>query len=379
MGECDRTRSHEETVITAIRKTLSAAAVVTVALAGVAACGTAEQLSAGQKLDRAFDKLGQEKSLSFELDLDTDSASLMALDEKMGSEPGEELDPKAAELLSGARMSFTVHSKKALKDSGDKDIVGAAAKVSTPDGDLVEFRQVGDAAYVRTDIEALGKAVGEPMPKASDLPPEAGAFKKLLEGGWVTFDTKELEKAGEDASDEPSPEPSLDAKTQKKLTKAIQDVISREVDFAVADNGDGEEHIVATAPFRTLITELVDEIRPFKKELPPGVELPTAKDLKDAPNTKVAADFTLKNGDLTEVRIDLAKLAESAKVKKLGLVVRLSKGEQPTAPAGATKLDPTELLGAFGGPGMGQDASFGEEDLGEGGFSDEGASEVDPV
>ncbi|KMS89894.1 hypothetical protein ACZ91_17950 [Streptomyces regensis] len=38
------------------------------------------------------------------------------------------------------------------------------------------------------------------------------------------------------------------------------------------------------------------------------MELPTDKDLKDAPNAKVTADFTLKNGELSQVDVDLRAL-----------------------------------------------------------------------
>ncbi|MGA5192716.1 hypothetical protein [Streptomyces exfoliatus] len=325
-----------------------------------------EQLSAGKKLDQAFEKLGKEKSISFELDLDVDAATLKELDAESEPEPGDELPDEAAELISGAKISVTVESRKPIDESEEKDFVGMAMKFSNPDGDLIEYRVVGDHTYIRSDVEALGKAMDAPMPPADELPPEAGGLKKVLEGEWVKFNTKEMEKIGEEMGQEPgsepSPEPSLDAKTQKKLLDALREVIAREVDFTTAGGEDGTEHITATAPFRTLITELIGEIRPLTADLPPGMDLPSDEDLKDAPDTKVTADFTLKNGELTEVYVDLAKLAESAKVKKLGLVLKMSAGTKPTAPAGATELDLDEIMGGFAGVMM-QDAEFGESGL----------------
>ncbi|GAA2767026.1 hypothetical protein GCM10010103_60670 [Streptomyces paradoxus] len=352
-SRCDR--SHEETTINAIRKTLIATTVVGAVLAGAAACGTVEQLSAGQKLDRAFEKLGKKKTLSFELDLDTDVASLKALDAKSDPAPDEEIPEQAAELLSGAKITVTVQSKRPLDESGEKDLVGTALKVSTADGDLAEYRVIGDFTYVRADMAAMGKMTGNPLPDADELPPEAGAMKDVLEGKWVKINTKEMEKAtggSRKAEGGPAPEPSLDAKTQKKLVKALREVIAREVKFKTADGGDGTEHVTATAPFRTLITELFGEIRPLVKDLPPGVDLPTDKVLKEAPNAKVTADFTLKNGALSQVDVDLAKLAESAKVKKLGLTLRVREGVKPTVPAGATKLDLNNLMNGFFGAAM---------------------------
>ncbi|MGW2034159.1 hypothetical protein [Streptomyces sp. NPDC001811] len=313
-----------------------------------------EQLSAGKKLDRAFEELGKKNRLSFELDVDADAATLKALDAKSDPAPGEEIPDEAAKLISGARIAVTVESKKPLAESGEKDLVGTAVKVSTPDGDLAEYRMIGDYVYARVDMDAMGKMSGSPVPSADDLPPQAGAFKAVLEGKWVKFSTKEMNKAaaeGEEGEDGPAPVPSLDARTQKKLVKALREVVAREVRFKTAGGQDGIEHVTATAPFRTLVTELFGELRPLAKDLPPGMELPTDKDLKDAPNAKVTADFTLRNGELSQVDVDLAKLAGTAKVKKLGLTLRMSEGSRPTAPAGATKLDLGELMSGFlGGP-----------------------------
>ncbi|MFC5654228.1 hypothetical protein [Streptomyces nogalater] len=324
-----------------------------------------EQLSAGKKLDQAFDKLGEKKTLSFELDLDTDAASLKALDAKSEPEPGDEMPDEVAKLIGDAKITLTVQSKKPLAESGEKDLVGMAMKISSPDGDLAEYRMIGDYVYLRADTDAIGRLTGTPVMPADELPAEAGAFKDVLEGKWVKYGIKEMKKAGfagQEDEDGPSPAPSLDAKTQKKLMKSLREVVAREVKLKTAD-GDGDtEHITATAPFRTLMTEMIGELRPLAKDLPPGMDLPTDKDLKDAPNAKVTADFTLKNGELSEVNVDLAKLAETAKVKKLGLIVRMSDGIAPTVPAGAKELDLEGMMqGLFSSSELNEDDFADEE------------------
>ncbi|MEU2503327.1 hypothetical protein ABZ621_01305 [Streptomyces sp. NPDC007863] len=270
-----------------------------------------------------------------------------------------------------------MESKKPFDESGEEDFVGMAMKVSVPEGDLVEYRLVGDYVYFRSDVEALGEAMGAPVPSAGELPPEAGAFKKILEGEWIKVDYEALEKAGEETGrapgekapeTEPSPEPTLDAKTRKKLLGALREVVARDVEFTTAGGADGTERISATAPFRTLITDLFDEIRPFSEELPPGVELPSAADLKDAPADKVTADFTLRNGELTEVYVDLAKLTESAKAERVGLGLKLSSGTSPTAPAGATELKPEELTDAIAAAMMPEEGEFPEGEFPEEGL-----------
>jgi hypothetical protein len=339
---------------------LTATAVVGAVLAGSAACGTVEQLTAGKKLDEAVEKLAKKKTISFELDLDTDTRSLKALDASMDPKPGEEMPTAIADLFSGAKVSVTVQSKKPIGESGEKDYVGMALKISNKDGDITEYRVLGDYTYIRSDVNALGKAMGFPVPSVKDLPPEASGLKKVLEGEWVKINNKEVEQTAAEMGAEPgampAPESALDAKAQKQILEALRETVAREVDFKTAGDKDGSEHITATAPFRTLITEFLGEIRPLAKNLPPGLELPRDEDLKDAPNAKVTADFTLKNGELTEVSVDLAKLAKNAKVKKLGLVVRMSEDQKPTAPAGATELNMDEILGGFGAAMMDEGA-----------------------
>ncbi|MEH0417346.1 hypothetical protein [Streptomyces sp. B21-083] len=342
---------------------MTATAVVGAVLAGSAACGTVEQLTAGKKLDEAVEKLAKEKTISFELDLDTDARSLKALDASMDPEPGEEMPTAIADLFSGAKVSVTVQSKKPIGESGEKDYVGMALKISNKDGDITEYRVLGDYTYIRSDVNALGKAMGFPLPSVKDLPPASG-LKKVLEGEWVKINNKEMEQTAAEMGAEPgatpAPESTLDAKVQKQILEALRETVAREVDFKTAGDKDGSEHITATAPFRTLITEFLGEIRPLAKNLPPRMELPRDEDLKDAPNAKVTADFTLKNGELTEVSVDLAKLAKNAKVKKLGLVVRMSEGQKPTAPVGATELNMDEILGGLGAAMM-DDGAFLEE------------------
>lgn len=310
------------------------------------------------------------------------------MDAASDPEPGEEIPDEAAELISGAKISVTVESRKPLGESGEEDFVGTAMKLSTPDGDLFEYRVVGDYTYLRADVRKISSTMSVPMPPVDELPAEAGAFKKALEGEWVKFDTAEMEKAGQEAAEAPggegtagstpSPAPTLDAATQKKLLEALREVVARDVDFATAGGEDGTERISATAPFRTLITDLFAKIRPLSQDLPPGVELPSDSDLKDAPDSKVKADFTLKNGELKEVYVDLAPLAEDVKVEKFGLALKLNAGVTPVAPAGATELDVDELMGGFAAAMMPSDEEFDEEfGDGLGGASGEGDAGID--
>jgi hypothetical protein len=257
---------------------------------------------------------------------------------------------QVAELLAGARVAVSVQSKKPLQDSSDTDITGMAMKVSGPDGDLLEYRQIGDWAYLRAGVKSLEKASGSQLPAPEDLPPNATDLKKVLAGGWVKMPADSLTKNTPGKETYPSADPGARDR-QKKVIKGLQQLVDREVQLKDTGTKDGADHITATAPFRTLITGLVDKLRPLAGDLPQGAKLPTSKDLKDAPNKKITADFAIKNGALSEVSVDLAPLAESAKSDKFALVLRIGKGEQATTPAQATQIDPTALAQQlFGGP-----------------------------
>ncbi|NGO12903.1 hypothetical protein G5C60_36215 [Streptomyces sp. HC44] len=330
--------------MTAIRKPLTAAGCAAALLAGAAACGTVESLTAGQKVDQAVEGLGEQKSLSFELGLHAKPSALTKLAGE--AEPGEEMPPELAEFFAGMRVKVSVESKKPLADSGEKDLVGAGVQVSGADGVLAEYRVVGDFTYYRADMKALGDVMGVPFPTVDELPESEKELKKVLEGKWVKVDNSELEQSvkgtpGLDGSDE------IDTKTQQKILKAVRGVFAREVTFSSKGTSDGTERIVAKASFRDLLTGVFDKLRPLADDLPKGTDLPTDKDLKDAPDKKIAVNFSLKNGDLTRVSVDLAALADDAKGARLPLVLTFGKASDVSAPSDATEVP----AGDFMGPG----------------------------
>ncbi|MFF4347896.1 hypothetical protein [Streptomyces sp. NPDC001530] len=342
----------EEITITVIRKTVTAAGCAAVLLATAAACGTVQNLTAGQKVDHAVDRLGEQKSLAFQLDLAADPDALTALAGDADSE--DALPPEFAKLLSGLRVDVAVKSKKALADSGEKDLIGTSMKIAGAEGVLVEYRVVGDFTYYRADMKAVGKAMGVPMPSADDLPASEKEFRKVLEGDWVKMNTQDLAKGQESSGSSKSSADGaddIDAKTQRKIVAAVRGVIAHDVTFHAEDGRDGTERVVAKANFRELIRGVFDKLRPLEGDLPPGTDLPSDKDLKDAPNKKVAVDFTLKNGDLTQVKVDLSVLADDPKAPKLPLILKFSEAGDVSAPSGATEIPADKLPGGspFGG------------------------------
>lgn len=341
-------------------KPLVALGCTTALVTGVAACGAVENISAGKRLENATDKLGERRSLSVELDLDATPEQLIALSKNNSS--AEPMTREEAEALAGLRVSVAVQAKKPLAEAGDKDITGVRMKLSGPDGDLAEYRIMGETAYIRLDVKAFGELSGEPAPSADELPedmPGGKVLRKLFDGGWVKVDTAEMKKAQEElgaggGQKKGAGGADIAPETSRKITKQLKKLFAREVTIKDEGRRDGADHLVATGPVRTLLTGVFDELRPFTDEIPGGEGLPTAKDFKDVPNKKIAVDFAIKNGALTEASADLAPFAEGLKKgDKLPLKLTFGEAGKIAAPSGATELDIKELMEAAGAMMMG--------------------------
>ncbi|MFG2310249.1 hypothetical protein ACGFS9_16495 [Streptomyces sp. NPDC048566] len=315
-------------------------------LAAASACGTVENLTAGQKVDRAVERIGEQKSLAFRLDLDADARTIRDL--SGGGDPAEAVPPSMARALSTLHVDVSIRSRKPLADSQEKDFLGSRLKISVADGVLAEYRVVGDFTYYRTDPAALGSAMGFPVPSPDDIPPGREAMKEVAEGHWVKMNTKALGKARKSAGGAPGAG-GPDARTQRKILDAVGAVVGRRVTFRTGDGSEGVEHVVATGNVRDLVTGIVTRLRPFQDDLPGGMELPTARDLRDAPDKKISVDFTLRDGDLRRLRVDLAPLTGKPAAGELPLVVAFTEARDVRAPKGATELPPGAMLGA--GPG----------------------------
>ncbi|MBB5938118.1 hypothetical protein [Streptomyces zagrosensis] len=387
-----RATAQEEPAITVIRKSLVAVGCTVVLAAGSTACGTEENLSAGQRLSRATDNLGEGDSISVQMSFGATPEQLLALSE--GSD--DPMPPEAAEFVSKMKVTFSAQSKKSLESSDEKDLTGSQLKVSGPDGDLIEYRLVDKTAYYRLDLEQFAKLSGEAMPPLdeikSELPKGFKAAEAILAGKWVKIDMADLESLQRDMGaqadeDGPSGDPTLSAETSKKLLLSIQNAFAGQVTTKEAGRKDGADHVLATAPVRPLVTAIVNGLRPIARELPGGAkDLPTAKDLQELPNDKVTVDFALKHGQLSGATVDVAQFDKKLQ-KKLAahgdgkLPVELAFGEPDSvdAPSDATKIDLKDLMTGIGSlmpGGLGQDAMADGTDGAFGDQSD-GSTESD--
>ncbi|MER0243669.1 hypothetical protein AAHZ94_16970 [Streptomyces sp. HSW2009] len=396
-GSLGRAAMQEEPAITAIRKSLVAVGCTVALAAGSTACGSEENLSAGQRLSRATDQLGERDSISVQMSIDAAPKHLQVLaDDKDDPMPLE-----AAEFLSKAQVTFSTKSKKPLESSSEADVTASQLKISGPGGDVAEYRLVGNTAYYRMNLAQFAKLSGEPAPSVDELkgqlPEGFEAAEAILAGKWIKIDMADIEALKRDmgefadeesGSDKPSSDPTLSAETSKKLVASLKNAFAGQVVTEKAGSKDGADLVRATASVQPLVTALVNAVRPIAKELPGGAkELPTAKDIKELPNNKVTVDFALKKGELSGATVDLVQLDEKLKAKlaakggdKLPLQLAFEEPTDIGAPAGATKVDVNDLmmgLGSLFSDGFGRDALDGGPDASDSLFGDEAdASDV---
>jgi len=370
-GRCS---TGETPINTTIRRTALATATCTVVLAGgLAACGTVQQLSAADKVSKAFGKLGDGKTFKVELSVEATADQLVGF----GKATGDPIERPAAEALAGLNLALSVSADKPLKEFGavkkgefdkltdDKSLdfeyvlAGKNGKV------YADLRQVDAKTYLKIDAEGIAKLAGqdpsEVRAMADEMPAELKVFKDALTGKWLTFDPKllqELSKAPKGKSSTPSATPSVDPKVAEDLVNSVKGVFSRNLTFDDKGTKDGLDHIVVSAPVRGLVNDLLKAFKPLSKEVPSFGKLPTAAPT-DIPDTKVGVDVYLKDGALSSVTFDLAQLDEKAGPGvHLPVKAAFSKdAAAPQAPADATEIKASDIENIMASFAKGADGS----------------------
>ncbi|MEV7774279.1 hypothetical protein [Kitasatospora sp. NPDC086791] len=354
---------------------------------GLAACGTVEQLSAAQKVSKAFDKVGDGKSAGFALSIDATPEQILAFAKATGEKgatggkgAGDGVDEKSAKALSGLTIAVAVSADKPLKDiEAFKEAKGSAAnkdltldtsvrvsyvlsdRSGTP---LLEYRQVDAKGYLHVDAKGLVKLIGEDPSQvdsvSKDLPADLGPVKDALAGKWVSLDLQELADAakkddGKKAA--PSGAPTADPEAAKQLLNSLKDVLGRTVTYEDKGKKDGAEHIWMSAPARQLVDEVFKAVKPVADKFPQQFKKFPSQAPSDVPDRKVGVDLYLKDGAFSSATFDLAQL-ESKVEPGVNFPVKLAfnrSAPDVQAPADAVKLTSDDLmkavLGLAAGPG----------------------------
>ncbi|MFI8184547.1 hypothetical protein OG539_24635 [Actinacidiphila glaucinigra] len=346
-----------------MRKGIAAAGCAAFIATTASACGTAENLSAGAKLQQAVDRLGEQKAVTLSVGLDGNEQQIWS-----ALKGSDGFTRENAELLAGIDVSLSVSAAKPLKDVKEGG-ASLALRISLGRGkDLLEVRGLaGGKTYLRLDLRRFmslagdlgtGKSKGDMaqiqqfLDAADDLPSSYKSVKDALGGKWVSVDPKAFQEfamsMGENGpAGSPLPDtPELDAGTQKRVTKALRRALESNAKFADAGSKDGADIVKVTVPAGKTADALADALEPLADQLPEGV---SPSDLKDVPDKDVTVDVAVKDGTLSGISLDLDQFDSGDEIHgALPLTVGFAPDAAPVAaPAGATPLNPQDVMGAM--------------------------------
>ncbi|MEV4437838.1 hypothetical protein AB0K09_02270 [Streptomyces sp. NPDC049577] len=336
------------------RTTLAAAGCVVLIAAGSVACGPAEKLEAGAKVQRAFDKLMKQKSVATEVGFEADADKIFA-----ALKGEDDFQRQDAETLAGMKLTYAVGAGKPLGDLKEGDKAGTGGfRLAKGGKTLVDVRYVDEKYYFQGDLKALSELPAasksskgreergkfdEMLRKADELPPSLAAVKGALKGEWVRVDAATLEEFAKSAGGKGDQSGQLDARSQKQLLDAFRNALADNAEFKDAGGKDGADHVTVTVPARKAAAELAEGLKPLEKKLGEDGKL---SDLKDVPDKNISFDVAIKDGSLSSLTFDVAQLDKKAK-GELPLKVAFQGGAQQVhAPSGAKELKPQDLFGA---------------------------------
>ncbi|MBH1938441.1 hypothetical protein I5Q34_29995 [Streptomyces sp. AV19] len=352
-------------IIITKRASLSVACCAVVLATGAVACGTEEKIGAEGKVQKAFDRLGEEKGLAVDISLDASADDIHAAlkDGKDG------IDRDEAGTLAGLKLTYAFSSDKPLKDNKKDD---AAPNFSMSfgrkdGGTLGEIRSLDKKVYLRGDIKAIAalstptnaeeregkRAFEEMLGKADEQPPSLGAFKNVLKGEWVVIDSKEFEKLSKNKKKSGTED--LDKKSQKKINEVLKKTLTENADIKDAGTKNGADHVKVTVPARKAAKELSEALKPFQKQLSAAGKDKKLPKPEDLPDKKATFDIAVKDGKLSAITFDAADLDKEVHARLPVTIGFGAKADKVTAPSGAKELKMDKLMEGLMFLGTGED------------------------
>jgi hypothetical protein len=300
------------------------------------------------ELTNAVDKLSSGSTLTATLKLGASESQLKSF----VSSQGASIPPAAASALAGASISIEAQapSGKTLADGSS----GSAANVSIDVGgkSLISFRDVSQVIYIQVDVKDLLNTIG----KSSTFQEIQGAsaqlpafVQDLLAGKWVSLPLSTLKgltgAAGASTPSSPS------ASQQNAVVGVLKSILSKDVTVTRTSSGSTDD-LTLTGNTKTIANDLVSGVSSAVPSL--GALSSSAG---NPPNKTVTLHATVSGGVLTSLSVDLAQFAKKSTSASFPLELDFAQsGASISAPSGATPVDTstlTQLLGAFGGGGLG--------------------------
>ncbi|MGV4928348.1 hypothetical protein K2224_37255 (plasmid) [Streptomyces sp. BHT-5-2] len=315
-----------------------------------AACGPFEKVSAGTKVQRGFQKLGERKALTAEFRISANEKQIWSA---LKNTKGFRRD--YAKIMAGLRLSVWSAPDKPVKDVF-KD---PEANVHIPSGyafavdggqPVVDVRSDGKKMYQRMDFQRLAKLTPQGSANLArqkgELDKLPSPLKEMTSGQWVAYDVKDFEEFAKKKQPGPGAGPATQLKVedQKKVMDAFEKAFIDNADLKDAGSKGGADHVTATVPAKKAMTTLAKGLEPIAEKNPSLGSLKGS--VEDVPEKDIALDIAIKDGAVSELTLDLAQFADDdQKVDgELPLSIEL-KGEAPAfeAPSGAKVIKPKDL------------------------------------
>jgi hypothetical protein len=383
---------------------VSCAAVLTVS---VSACSSTQRLTTGMKVRSAVVKLGDQPAATVIASVDgSPHRAREFLTQARGGGKEHRASKRAALRLARAELTVSAgtedeEEKTPLKELPESDAANVAAALNFGGKDVIAVKSVNDKLYLRVSLRALVKQTkgsedarrktSQIVGLADDLPSALRAAKDALKGEWVradpdTFDDfartaetlaerqrakaekkkdkrakkekgerEKKEKGGSDGKagkpDEQSDEArrsrevrdavtigsALDGQSQREFISGVQDLLRKHAEFDARGEHGGAEQVRMTLPGHKAATDLVAALRPLGAEIDPG----------RVPDGDIAADLSIRRGQLTSLTLDLGQFTGGGAHLPLHLEFSGGDAVAVTAPGGTEELQPQDLVAAM--------------------------------
>lgn len=370
-------------------------------LAGsVAACSSAERLTTGMKVRNAVVKLGEQPAATVVASVDATPGEAREFLRQARSGDGKSLVSELdARRLAGAELTVSAgtgngEEETPLKEMPASEAASVAAALNFGGKDAIAVKSVDDQLYLRVRLKALAKQAeasedararaSEIVDLADDLPETLRPASDALKGEWVRADPdafddfaraaetlaerqweqqkddgekknkgdEEGRKGGDgkgrddsrahaelsrEIRDAVTIGSALEGQPQREFVANVQDLLREHAEFDARGERGGAEHVRMTLPGDEAASDLVEALRSLGAEIDPD----------RIPKRDVAADLSIRRGQLTSLTLDLGQFTEGD--ARLPLRLQFGGGDAVavTAPSGTEKLQPQDLMAAW--------------------------------
>jgi hypothetical protein len=299
------------------------AGVTTLSVLGGCAAQQIQALEPKIELRNAAQQLADAQQTGFVLKVTGNPDDLVAA-------AGKEADAATVAQLFNSSITMTT-DKGGAGEADDKSSL--AVDVDGVTG--TEIRFVDGSLYLKAPVKDLAAKFGATPADIKELSGGAPGLDALLAGKWISVDTKQLPGAAA-ASAKP------DAEQQKILAEVTASATNLLEGADVVRDSADDKHLIVTSSTAKGYAEA--------KRLATAVEPSLASEFPAAPkkDQPVVIDLWLDGGKFTAAEVNVLQFVEGAQ-GRVAARLEFTEGGAIDAPAGATAVDLSGLLGATGG------------------------------